>query len=64
MKKSNEEKYAEKIANLISDLRIDLDEIGIALARMSPTTIYNRLILVTEAAEAEKEQDYARNTID
>jgi hypothetical protein len=53
--KTEEEKLAEKIADIISDLRVDLDEVGISLARMKPTTIYNRLIMITDSAEEEME---------
>lgn len=63
MKKSQEEKKAEQIANLVSDLRIDLDEVGIALARMRPTTIYNRLVVLMDSAEEEMEKENGRNTL-
>lgn len=63
MKKSQEEKRAEQIASLVSDLRIDLDEVGIALARMRPTTIYNRLVVLMDSAEEEMEKENGRNTL-
>lgn len=53
--KTEEEKTAEKLATMLSDIRLDLDEVGINLARMRPTTIYNRLIMVTDSAEEEME---------
>jgi hypothetical protein len=52
---TKEEKIAKQIENVISDLRIDLDLVGIYLARQSPTVSYNRLMLIAEAAEFEKE---------
>lgn len=60
--KTEEEKAAQKIANAISDVRLDLDEIGIYLARYFPTISYNRLILVAESAEFEKENIDVRHT--
>jgi hypothetical protein len=58
--KTEEEKVAEKVATMLSDIRLDLDEVGINLARMKPTTIYNRLILVTDSAEEEMENQNGR----
>ena len=48
------------MATMLSDVRLDLDEVGINLARMKPTTIYNRLILVTDSAEDEMENQLGR----
>lgn len=53
--KTEEEKLAEKLATMISDLRVDLDEVGVSIARMKPVTIYNRLIAITDSAEEEME---------
>lgn len=53
--KSREEKVAEKIASLIDSLTLDLDEVGKYFARFLPTTIYNRLMIIAESAEWEKE---------
>ena len=58
--KTEEEKVAERMATMLSDVRLDLDEVGINLARMKPTTIYNRLILVTDSAEDEMENQLGR----
>jgi hypothetical protein len=54
--KTDEEKTATKIENLLSDLRLNIDDIGFYLAEFSPTIIYNRLLLLTEAAEFAKEE--------
>jgi hypothetical protein len=54
--KTDEEKAATKIETLLSDLRLDIDEIGFYVAEFSPTIIYNRLLLLTEAAEFAKEE--------
>jgi hypothetical protein len=54
--KSREEKVAEKIAQLLDSLTLDLDQVGKYIARFLPTTIYNRLMIIAEAAEYEKEE--------
>jgi len=59
---TKEEKIAKQIENVISDLRIDLDLVGIYLARTSPTVSYNRLMMIAEAAEFEKENIDVRTT--
>jgi len=59
-----EEKVAKQIENITSDLRLDLDLIGKYLANASPTITYNRLLLIAESAEFEKENIDVRNTHD
>lgn len=53
--KSREEKVAEQIAQLLEPVSINLDEIGINLARMD-NVHYNRLLLVAESAEWTKHE--------
>lgn len=53
-KKSEEEKQAEKIAKILDSGTLDFDEVGKYLARMR-TFYYNRLMIVAESAEWEKE---------
>jgi hypothetical protein len=53
--KSREEKVAEKIAQLIDSLTLDLDEVGRYIGRFMPNTIYNRFMIIAESAEWEKE---------
>jgi hypothetical protein len=53
--KTEEEKAALKLSAIISDVRLDLDEVGIYLGRYAPTVSYNRLLLIAESAEFEKE---------
>ena len=53
-RQSEAEKVALKMGKLINDLTLDLDQVGIYLARDTMVT-YNRLKLVVEAAEHEKE---------
>lgn len=51
--KTDEEKVAIKITNLLSDLRLNLDRVGIYLARTEPSTNYKRLLVVAESADEE-----------
>lgn len=53
---TDEGKVALKIANLIDSVTLDLDRVGIEMARLRPTTHYNRLILIAEAAVEEQER--------
>ena len=53
-KQSEAEKVAMKIGKLINDLTLDLEQVGIYLARDTMIT-YNRLKNIIEAAEYEKE---------
>jgi hypothetical protein len=55
---TKEEKVAIQLTNILADLRLDLDMVGIYLVRLSPNVIYNRLITLTDSAEAEKEGQY------
>jgi hypothetical protein len=60
--KTEEEKAATKLATIVSDVRLDLDEVGIYLGRYAPAVSYNRLMLIAESAEFEKENIDVRNT--
>lgn len=51
---STEEQVATRIGDLIDKVSLDLDQIGIYLARDNNIT-YNRLMVIAEAAEFEKE---------
>jgi hypothetical protein len=53
--KTDEEKAAIKLATIVSDVRLDLDVVGVYLGRYAPTISYNRLLLIAESAEFEKE---------
>lgn len=55
---TKEEKVAVQLTNILADLRLDLDMVGIYLVRLSPNVIYNRLITLADSAEAEKEDQY------
>lgn len=52
---TDEEKVAVKMAGILSDLRLDLDRVGVYLARLEPSVSYRRLQIMAEAAQAEKE---------
>jgi hypothetical protein len=51
-----EEKIASKIAEIISPVDVNLDDVGFYLAQMKPPIHYNRLLIVTESAIAEQER--------
>ena len=59
-----EEKAAKKLSTLVNDITLDLDEVGIYLARLAPTISYNRLMLIAESAEFEKENVNVRHSHD
>jgi hypothetical protein len=61
-RKTEEEKVATTISKIISDLRLDLDQIGIYLARNNPNVSYNRLQIIAESAEFEKEMNNVRTS--
>ena len=63
-RKSEEEKVAERIATMPSDLRLNLDEIGVYLSRLRPDTNYRRLQEVADSAYFEKENAYVRDSHD
>lgn len=55
------EKTAVKIAELLNDVTLDLDQVGQYLGRLAPTISYNRLMIIAESAEWEKEQVELKN---
>jgi hypothetical protein len=50
---TDEEKVAVKISNMICDLRLDIERVGIYLARMRPSTTFRRVEIMTEAMQEE-----------
>jgi hypothetical protein len=58
---SKNEKTAVKIAELLNDVTLDLDQVGQYLGRLAPTISYNRLMIIAESAEWEKEQVELKN---
>jgi hypothetical protein len=53
--KTDEEKVAIKIGDILADQRLNLDRIGIYLARIDPSSNYRRLMIVAESADEEWE---------
>jgi hypothetical protein len=58
---TKEQKTAMKLAELLDSVSLDLDRVGIELARLRPSTTYNRLILVAESAVYEIEKEVISN---
>lgn len=56
------EKVAIKIAKIVNDVTLDLDQVGIYLARVAPNVSYRRLQEIAESAEWEKERLNVRTT--
>lgn len=54
-RQTKEENVAVKIGDLISDLRLDLDQVGIYIARHKPMVNYRRLQEIADSAYYEKE---------
>ena len=52
--KTKEEKIAERISVLLSDLNLDLEKVGYYIARDTPYLIFNRAIEVLESANFQK----------
>jgi hypothetical protein len=59
---TQEERQAKKIAEILSDLRLDLDLVGFYFAQNVGSTLYNRLQIVYETAQEIKETKNERNT--
>jgi len=61
---TEEEKVANKIGTMVSDLRVDLELVGEYLAKSQPYVVYNRLQVIAESAKETKEgTNYANNNI-
>lgn len=54
---SKEEKVAIKMANLVTDFTLDIEEIGKYLAEATPHILYARLIEVLESAQYQHDTD-------
>lgn len=61
---TDEEKVANKMGTIISDLRVDLELVGEYMAKSQPYVVYNRLQTIAESAKETKEgTNYAQNDI-
>ena len=58
---TQEQKIAIQLTKLLDSVSLDLDRVGIEIARIRPTTMYNRLMLVAESAVEERENDDRNN---
>ena len=54
--KSQEEKTAEQLAKIVCDLRLDIEQVGVYVGRMLPSTTSRRLQVIAESAEHEREK--------
>lgn len=55
LRPTKETKVAQAISDLVNDLSLDLDQVGIYLATNSSIT-YNRVMTIFEAARYDKEE--------
>jgi hypothetical protein len=62
--KTKEEVVAKKLSEIVSDVTLDLDEVGRYMAINTPTILANRLDVIVESARFEKEGQYDRLTHD
>jgi hypothetical protein len=61
---TEEEKIANKMGNIIADLRVDLELVGEYMAKSQPHVVYNRLQVIAESAKETKEgTNYAYNNL-
>jgi hypothetical protein len=51
-----EEKVAAKLIDLVNDITLDLDEVGVYLSRQGRTVSINRLVLIIDAALEERDK--------
>jgi hypothetical protein len=57
-RQTKESKTAEKMAQLVNDLTLDLNLVGIYLADLTSSILYNRLYEVFDSARTHKEKKY------
>lgn len=63
MKKiTKEQKVAKHLATMANDLDLDLERVGIEIARLRPMVTYNRLMVIAEAAAFEQENIIGRES--
>jgi hypothetical protein len=61
--KTDEERVAVKIGDLLSDQRLDLDRVGVYVARAEPSSNYRRLAIIAQSADEEWETQNGRNKL-
>lgn len=52
---TDEERVAIRLASLISDLRLDIERVGVYVARTGGTVVNHRLDLLAEVAKEERQ---------
>lgn len=53
--RTREEQVAEKLITIVENVNLDLDRVGVHLARIAPNVSFRRLGIIVEAADQEKE---------
>lgn len=53
---TDEEKVAKKLSEIVSDVRLDLDMVGVYLFQLAPNVSYRRLSEIVEVVEYQKER--------
>lgn len=59
-KPTQEDKTAQMLVGSVDNLSLDLDEVGVKIARIAPNVLLNRLEVIVESAREEKEKLYER----
>jgi hypothetical protein len=54
--KSPEEKLAIQLSKAVADLTLDIEQVGRYFATLVPSVSFNRLIVIAESAEYERER--------
>jgi len=55
---TKEEKQVKRLADILADLRLDLEMVGYYLAMNVSSVVYNRFQVISETAKEIKENDY------
>jgi len=58
---TKEGRTAEKMAELVNDLTLNLDMVGIYLADLTSSILYNRLYQVFDSARKQKEYKHSQS---
>jgi hypothetical protein len=59
-KKTNEEKVAVKMIDLVNDMTLDLDMVGRYLGETAPLVLTNRITIVADTARQQKAKQIDR----
>lgn len=63
-KLTQEDKLAQQLLKSVDNLSVDLDQVGIVIAQIAPSVLFNRLEVILESAREEKERLYVRSQRD